>query len=44
LTLIEQLAQKSALGEVLASGLRALSADPRCSEDDLRTTMQASGA
>lgn len=40
---VEQLAQNSALGEVLASGLRALSANPRCTEEDLRATMEGSG-
>lgn len=40
---ISQLEQNSALGEVLASGLRALHANPRCSEDELRASMEASG-
>ncbi len=40
---VDRMAQSSALGEVLASGLRALSANPRCSEEDLRATMEASG-
>jgi biopolymer transport protein ExbB len=40
---IDQLAQNSALGEVLASGFRALNADPRCSETDLRATMEGAG-
>lgn len=40
---IAQLERNSALGEVLASGLRAVNADPRCSEDDLRATMEGSG-
>jgi biopolymer transport protein ExbB len=40
---VEQLAQNSALGEVLASGLRALHQNPRCSEEDLRATMEGSG-
>lgn len=38
-----QLEQNSALGEVLASGFRALNADPRCSETDLRTSMEQTG-
>ena len=42
-TVVDQLADNSALGEVLASGLRALSLNPRCSEADLRATMEASG-
>lgn len=40
---VTQLEQNSALGEVLASGLRALNSDPRCSEDDLRSTMEGTG-
>jgi biopolymer transport protein ExbB len=40
---VSQLEKNSALGEVLASGLRALNADPRCSEADLRASMEASG-
>lgn len=40
---IAQLERNSALGEVLASGLRAVNADPRCSEDDLRATMEGAG-
>ncbi len=40
---VTQLEQNSALGEVLASGLRAINTDPRCSEDDLRATMEGAG-
>jgi biopolymer transport protein ExbB len=40
---VTQLELNSALGEVLASGLRALNSDPRCSEDDLRSTMEGTG-
>lgn len=40
---VNQLEQNSALGEVLASGFRALIADPRCSEADLRAIMEGSG-
>jgi biopolymer transport protein ExbB len=40
---VTQLEKNSALGEVLASGLRALNADPRCTEDDLRATMEGVG-
>ncbi len=40
---VSQLAQNSALGEVLASGFRALNSDPRCSEEDLRATMEGAG-
>lgn len=39
-TLLEK---NSALGEVLASGFRAVNANARCSEEDLRATMEASG-
>jgi biopolymer transport protein ExbB len=40
---VRQLEQNSALGEVLASGFRALNADPRCSESDLRANMENTG-
>lgn len=40
---VSQLAQNSALGEVLATGLRALNSNPRCSESDLRAAMESSG-
>nr|WP_315471864.1 MotA/TolQ/ExbB proton channel family protein [uncultured Rhodoferax sp.] len=40
---VSQLEKNSALGEVLASGLRAVQSDPRCSEDDLRATMEGAG-
>ena len=40
---VSQLEQHSALGEVLASGLRALNFDPGCSAEDLRTTMEGTG-
>lgn len=40
---VSQLEQNSALGEVLASGLRALNANPRCSEDELRSSMESTG-
>jgi biopolymer transport protein ExbB len=40
---VTQLEQNSALGEVLASGFRALNANPRCSEADLRNTMEGTG-
>ena len=38
-----QLENNSALGEVLASGFRALQANPRCSEDELRSAMESAG-
>ena len=40
---VAQLAQNSALGEVLASGLRALNHNPRCNESDLRSAMEGTG-
>lgn len=40
---VAQLESNSALGEVLASGLRALNSDPRCSPEDLRNSMEATG-
>ena len=40
---VRQLEQNSALGEVLASGFRAINSDPRCSEDDLRANMESTG-
>ena len=40
---VGQLAQNSALGEVLASGLRTLNATPQCSESDLRAAMEGAG-
>ena len=41
--MVTKLEQNSALGEVLASGFRALNSNPRCTEDDLRATMEAAG-
>ncbi len=40
---VQQLEQNSLLGEVLASGFRALNANPRISEDDLRATLEGTG-
>jgi biopolymer transport protein ExbB len=40
---VNQLAKNSALGEVLASGLRALNNNPHCSADDLRSIMEGTG-
>ena len=40
---VTQLEQNSALGEVLASGFRALNSNPACSEADLRAAMEGSG-
>ncbi|HQQ71322.1 MAG TPA: MotA/TolQ/ExbB proton channel family protein [Alicycliphilus sp.] len=40
---VAQLAQNSALGEVLASGLRTLNGHPQVSEADLRAAMEGTG-
>jgi biopolymer transport protein ExbB len=40
---VNQLEQNSALGEVLASGFRALISNPRCTEADLRASMEGAG-
>jgi biopolymer transport protein ExbB len=40
---INQLHANSALGEVLASGMRTMNTNPRCSEDELRGAMEGSG-
>ena len=40
---IAQIANNSALGEVLASGLSLMNARPNCSEEDLRSAMEGSG-
>jgi len=40
---VNQLEQNSALGEVLASGFRAINSDPGCSEVDLRANMEHTG-
>ncbi|ADV00357.1 MotA/TolQ/ExbB proton channel family protein [Alicycliphilus denitrificans] len=40
---VAQLEQNSALGEVLASGLRALNGNPQSSEADLRAAMEGAG-
>jgi biopolymer transport protein ExbB len=40
---VAHLEQNSALGEVLASGFRALNSDPTCTEVDLRSTMESTG-
>ena len=41
--IILKLEQNSLLGEVLASGFRALGANPRISEADLRSTLEGAG-
>lgn len=40
---LTQLEQNSALGEVLASGLRAVAHNPRCTEEDIRNAMESRG-
>jgi biopolymer transport protein ExbB len=40
---VNQLEANSALGEVLASGMRALNSNPRCSEEELRNSMEGAG-
>ena len=40
---VQQLAQSSALGEVLASGLHALHAHPGASEEELRAAVEGAG-
>jgi len=40
---INQLEKNSALGQVLASGLRALNTDPQLAEEDLRASMESVG-
>ena len=40
---VTQLEQNSLLGQILASGFRALNTNPRISEDDLRATLEGAG-
>ena len=40
---VNQLEANSSLGEVLASGMRALASNPRCSEEELRNAMEGAG-
>lgn len=40
---VTKLEGNSSLGQVLAAGFRALNANPRCTEDDLRAAMEAAG-
>lgn len=40
---VNQLEANSAMGEVLASGMRALVSNPRCSEEELRNSMEGAG-
>lgn len=41
--IVTQLEESSLLGEVLASGLRALNTNPKMSEEDLRSTLEGAG-
>ena len=41
--IVNQLAQNSALGEVLASGLRTLNTNPRSSDEYVRSAMEGTG-
>jgi len=41
--IVNQLAQNSCLGEVLASGLRVLNIHPQCSDEDVRAAMEGAG-
>lgn len=40
---VKQLEQNSVLGEVLASGFRALNSNPRASEEELRSSLEGAG-
>ncbi len=40
---ISQLEKNSALGEVLASALKAINSDPKCTPEDIRATMEGTG-
>jgi biopolymer transport protein ExbB len=40
---VKQLESNSTLGAVLASGMRAINSNPRCSEDELRSAMEGAG-
>jgi biopolymer transport protein ExbB len=40
---VNQLEANSHLGEVLASGMRSLASNPRCSEEELRNAMEGAG-
>jgi biopolymer transport protein ExbB len=40
---VNQLEANSAMGEVLSSGMRALVSNPRCSEEELRNSMEGAG-
>ena len=40
---VAQLEQHSALGEILAAGLRALNSNPQCSVEEMRAALEAAG-
>ncbi|NJS35881.1 MAG: MotA/TolQ/ExbB proton channel family protein [Brachymonas sp.] len=40
---VNQLEANSAMGEILASGMRAINSNPRCSEEELRNAMEGAG-
>jgi biopolymer transport protein ExbB len=40
---VARLARNSSLGQVLAAGFSTLRADPHCTEDDLRASMESAG-
>jgi biopolymer transport protein ExbB len=40
---VKQLEANSALGHVLASGMRAMNSNPRCTEEELRSSMEGAG-
>jgi biopolymer transport protein ExbB len=40
---VKQLEANSALGDILATGMRALASNPRCSEEELRHSMEGAG-
>ena len=40
---VTQLEKNSMMGEVMASGLRTLNLNPRCSEEELRSALESSG-
>jgi biopolymer transport protein ExbB len=41
--IVSQLAQNSAMGEVLASGLRVVNTNPQATEEDIRGSMESTG-
>ncbi len=40
---VKQLEANSALGDILATGIRTLASNPRCSEEELRNAMEGAG-